>query len=85
MKRMCFGPAPSRLGASLEDFLSRVRQFEGHQAAADQSCEGQQDGDGLGDAHKAGKDGAAQDGGQLTQSVQHAKRRRPAAETTFRL
>lgn len=65
----------------MEDLLSRVGQPEGHQAAAHQRGEGQQDGDGLGDPDKAGEDGAAEDGGQLTQSVQHAERRRPASHT----
>lgn len=71
-------PPPAPHATSLEDLLSRVGQSEGHQAAADQRSEGQQDGDGLGDPDKAGEDGAAEDGGQLTQSVQHAERRRPA-------
>lgn len=62
---------------SLEDFVSRVGQSEGYQAATHQRSEGQQDGDNLGDAHEAGKDGAAEDGCQLAESVQHAKRRGP--------
>ena len=44
---------------SLKDFLSCVRKSEGHQTATHQRSEGQQDGNGFGNAYKAGEDSAA--------------------------
>lgn len=61
------GPSASRrISPSLQDFLPRVGQFEGHQGATDQGHEGQKNRDGFGDPHEAGEDGAAEDGCQLT-------------------
>lgn len=61
-------------GFSGEDFLSRFGQLKCHQAAADQGGEGQEDGDDLGDADEGGEDEAGDDGGELTDAVEDAKR-----------
>lgn len=81
MKRTRFFCLRTPRWKSLQDFLPRVGQLEGHQAAAHQGGEGQKDGDGFGDPHEAGEDGGAKDGGQLTERVQDTKRCRPATKT----
>lgn len=58
----------------LEDLLPGLGQLEGHQTSTHQSSAGEEDGDDFGDPHKGGKDGGAQDGRQLTESIQHPKR-----------
>lgn len=62
-----------RSTASHEDVGAGVGQPEAHQPPGHQHGGGQQDGDGLGDAHQRAEDQVAQHGRQLAQGVAEAK------------
>lgn len=59
---------------SLQDLLPRVGQFSSQQTSTGQRCERQENGDYLCDADELGKDDAADNGCQLTGTVQHSER-----------
>lgn len=61
-------------GFSREDFLPGFRQLQRYQTSADESGEGQEDGDDLSDANKGCKDEAGDDGRKLADAIQDAKR-----------